>query len=223
MSSVADILQELDDHGFEDTSTARKTAMINDSYFEILTLEAWPFLEDDSTVTALSSTTALANVPADFSKVLVLKDETDDYVYIPERLDTVKKSFEISGAQPYVYYFIGNTIHVYPQADEDTSLRLYYIKAPNELTGAGTSADSYAGSSAESAILLPVRHHRLLVLGALVRLYSMEDDPELAAVFDFHFDRKLERMREDVWKRQYDRPDRIHVVDDDDLFGYGNL
>ena len=87
-----------------------------------------------------------------------------------------------------------------------TTLRLRYLKKQAEVTY----------SSVEADILLPAEFHEAIVFGCLERLYDKEDDPELATRFEQHYETKLQTMRQQLLMQQYDRPQRIHVVDDAD-------
>jgi hypothetical protein len=53
----------------------------------------------------------------------------------------------------------------------------------------------------------------VLVTGALYKLYLMEDDAELSAQFERHFENRIERMRVDLHQRQIDREEYIIDVD----------
>jgi len=72
----------------------------------------------------------------------------------------------------------------------------------------------------QASILLPPRHHQTIVLGALFRLYKMEDDPENGNMFQVDYENKIQQMHEDLFRRQYQRSDQIFVVDEDDLYDY---
>jgi hypothetical protein len=124
---------------------------------------------------------------------------------LPERYETLianDPGLTETGV-PHFYYFLGNAIRIYPTPDTTYTAQLYYEKWPTELDAA----------SAETAILLPVRHHRVLVTGALYKLYLMEDDAELSAQFERHFENRIERMRVDLHQRQIDREEYIIDVD----------
>lgn len=204
---VAAILSELDDHGFEDTSNGRKVAILNDVAGDVCSREAWPFLEATATISIDAET--VTGLPADFRSSLALILPGNG-ILTPERLDTVTKTFLVGNAttptgQPYLYYFIGNTMKVWPAPDQAYSAMLMYLKVHPTL----------AADSVESAILLPPRHHRVLVLGSLAKLYAMEDDTELAALFAAQYEQRIQTMEADLWKKQYDRTDRIVDVWED--------
>jgi len=58
-------------------------------------------------------------------------------------------------------------------------------------------------------VLLPSRHHKAIVYGALSKLYVMQDDIELGAYFSQLMENRIQTMTDDVMHRQFDRPDYI--------------
>jgi hypothetical protein len=53
------------------------------------------------------------------------------------------------------------------------------------------------------------------VYGALIKAFLVNDDPQ-AAVFQNMFEQRYQQMRNDAWMQQYDRTDRIYVLNDFD-------
>jgi len=210
---VSEIITELDDHGFADTSTARKEAVINDTMWEIDSLYPWPYLEGVATPN-LTASNALVTVGVTFRSILSFTIPSQDVVLQPVRVETLEHSYPEDLTTyiglPMYYYFIAGTLNVYPLPSSAYATRIRYLKLQSELTSA----------SVESAILLPPRHHRAIVLGALSKLYAMEDDPELAVVFKRQYDERTTRVVEDLWARQYDRPDMVYDVFGDDGWDY---
>ena len=203
---MVEILSELTDHGFEDTSTARKVAVVNDSYFDLCSREPWPFLEKQATLSFTGADTP-TNLPADFSKLISLVNPSSGQVVASTRLDDFANQFTLYAndvADPLRYYFIGNVLHVQPKPSSGTSLILNYVANPAELSDTAVEAD----------ILVPPRHQRALVLGALSKLYLMEDDPELSSAFNQLFESRIQTMRADLWTRDF-APDFIHNNDPD--------
>jgi hypothetical protein len=203
---VADIFSDLDDHGFEDTDTARKLAVLNDVYHDVCSREPWPFLEAMDTSLTLSGNvlTADNNIRA----VLFLHDGTREL--IPMRMDDFLRAYGQSidnTGTATVYYFLGNELRLYPQPSDATGLILVYIRREADLTDVSVSAD----------ILLPSEFHRnVLVNGCLYKLYAMEDDGELAAGFQQYYEEAIARMREALWKRQYQRLEVLVASEYDD-------
>lgn len=198
---VVEIIDELDDHGFEDTDTTRKLSVINDTVADTCSREPWPFLEDDAVLSFVASTAAPV-LPSDFRAALTIVVPSLGRVLQPERLDTIVKSNSASldtVGVPYYYYFVGEEMRVLPVPATAYTGTLFYLRNHPEL----------AAVDLESSILIPPRHHRLIVLGSLARLYAMEDDPDLALIFEKQYETRLRTMEQDVWKKQFDRPDRI--------------
>lgn len=211
MSAVTDIIAELDDHGFQDTSTTRKLAIINDVAHDINSREAWSYLEANAQV-PLTAGDNTPTAPANFNKALSFTIPSQGIVLQPERLDVLAKTYTDLSARgtPTYYYFVGNELRVFWTPDASYTAEMNYVRIQPTLTAV----------SIETDILLPARHHRVLVLGSLARLYAMEDDPELAALFDGQYERRITQMTEDLIVRQYDRPERVYDVwADDDMWG----
>jgi hypothetical protein len=100
-------------------------------------------------------------------------------------------------------------MYVYPALTSPITFRLYYIRIPSDLTSSTVSAD----------ILLPARHHSIIVFGALVKAFLVNDDPQ-AATFQQMFESRYQQMRNDLWLNQYDRTDRIHIVTESSDWSY---
>ena len=202
--TIDEMFTEMDLYGFEDFDDDAKLILINEAYFDIVTREAWPFMEGLTNITQPANDDAL-NVPTNFQAVLSLVDSTNNIVLEPERNDVIEKNIRIGldSGNPTKYYFVGDTLYLYPSDNTGTTYRLYYIKSPSVLTTSSVPAD----------ILIPVRHHSIIVYGALVKAFLVNDDPQ-AAVFQNMFESRYMQMRNDVWMRQYDRPERIHVITD---------
>ena len=208
--TIDQMFTEMDLYGFEDFDDDAKLILINEAYFDIVTREAWPFMEGLATIAQPSADDTL-NVPTNFQAVLSLVDTDNNIVLEPERNDVVEKNVRLNAdsGSPTKYYFVGETLYLYPSDNTGTTYRLYYIKSPSVLTVDSVPAD----------ILIPARHHSIIVYGALVKAFLVNDDPQ-AAVFQNMFESRYMQMRNDVWMRQYDRPERIHVITDSHDWAY---
>ena len=208
--TIDQMFTEMDLYGFEDFDDDAKLILINEAYFDIVTREAWPFMEGLATIAQPSADDTL-NVPTNFQAVLSLVDTDNNIVLEPERNDVVEKNVRLNAdsGSPTKYYFVGETLYLYPSDNTGTTYRLYYIKSPSTLTVNSVVAD----------ILIPARHHSIIVYGALVKAFLVNDDPQ-AAVFQNMFESRYMQMRNDVWMRQYDRPERIHVITDSHDWAY---
>ena len=208
--TIDQMFAEMDLYGFEDFDDDAKLILINEAYFDIVTREAWPFMEGLATITQPSNDDTL-NVPSNFQTVLSLVDSQNNIVLEPERNDVIEKNIRLNAdsGSPNKYYFVGETLYLYPSDNTGTTYRLYYIKSPSTLTVNSVVAD----------ILIPARHHSIIVYGALVKAFLVNDDPQ-AAVFQNMFESRYMQMRNDVWMRQYDRPERVHVITDSHDWAY---
>jgi hypothetical protein len=92
---------------------------------------------------------------------------------------------------------------VYPAVSGNTTYRLYFLQTPRATT---ETLDT-------GGFLLPSRHHSIIVYGALVKAFLVNDDPQ-ASLFQNLFEQRYQQMRNDVWMNQYDRTDRVHVLSD---------
>lgn len=208
--TVDEILTQLNNAGFEDTDDAEKLNQINDTLWDIESRALWPFLEKTVALDFDGSSPTATNMPADFKAVMWLHDITNGITIWPERLSTIR---DRHGSQiavvsdPVSYYFLGNSLRLFPVPSASTGrFQLDYVASQPELNEA----------SAEADILLPPRHHQVITLGALWRLYEIEDDPEQGAVFNERYEGRIARMSEDLFRRQYQRADQIYIIDEDD-------
>jgi hypothetical protein len=75
---------------------------------------------------------------------------------------------------------------------------------------------SLVQGSVEADILLPKKHHRIIVAGALAQLLKLEGKPEAAVMYDQEVERRFQTMREDLHLQQLATADYIETVDPDD-------
>ena len=193
---MSEILAEIDDHGFVDTSSTRKVSAVNDAYWDICAREEWPFLEAASTTIATVSSQSFIAMPVDFARVIAVSNPAGAFTLLYEDYETLAKLFpslETTTGTPLYYYFVGTIMHFYPVPNAVISLRFRYVKWPSELSV----------NTLESGIVIPARHQRAIVIGALVKLYSMEDDLEQALAFRTQFEERIQNMREDLLKRHF--------------------
>jgi len=207
--TLDEMYDEMELYGFEDFDDAQKLTLLNEAYFDVVTREPWPFLEKTVSITVPSGTTKITNNASvspqitDLNTVLSFNDDTNKIVMIPERADVVEKNYMWAGSTntPYLYYFVGEDMYIYPGASGQTIYRLYYTRIP---TAATTTSDTF---------LIPARHHSIIVYGALVKAFLVNDDPQ-ASVFQNLFEARYQQMRNDLWVQQYDRTERVHILSD---------
>jgi hypothetical protein len=210
---VAEMFDELDDSGFTDTTPTRKLGMLNDALYDAASRERWPHLETTFTLSFNGTDAFATNQPADLDTVIDIVNSTTFEKLEWSRLDTFdSQGLDVTqgGSAPLKWYQIGKQLRFYPVPPAGTSLRLRYYRVPAAMTEATLSA----------AVDWPVSHHRVLTLGALQRLYDMEDDPELAVRVEGKFEERLTRMAMSEFQRQTGQSDRIYFdpLFDADLF-----
>lgn len=215
MSTVQEIIDEMADYGFEDTSTTRKVQAINNTVWDICSREPWPFLEKELNLNFNGSSPTPTNVPSDLRAVLKITNVADYTRLSPVRLDDLEDNYAsqlTTVGTPLVYYFLAGALKLVPiPSTGNATYRMKYLKWPAALVQADV----------EATISVPARHHEAVSLGTLIRLYDMEDDTEMAQRFEQKYERKLALMREDLWKQHYDGPDFIHQVEDYDYYYIG--
>lgn len=209
---VANIITELNNHGFTDTADDQKMFILNDTVWEVESTEPWPFLEKSAALNTDGTTASPTNFPSDFKAVKFLTDTVVGTAVWPERVETVRDRYALNfltatDTNPFLYYIWGDTLRFYPIPPEATG-RFYmdYIATQPEL-----SADSL-----EADILMPKRHHRVYTLGTLYKLYALEDDLQNAQAFQSMYNDKIQMMREDLLRKQYQRSDIVFMTDADD-------
>ena len=207
--ALNDIKDAMRAHGFTDMLDSDMEAIINDAYFDVCSRDTWPFLEKTANITISAGQGALTSQPTDLGSVLKAVIDATGTPLMPIRLDDFTTRFAGmlgSVGQPYYYYFIDDQMYVYPNADTTYTLTLRYLATPQRLD------NSLPGTS--DIPLIPDRHRRVILLGSLVSANAMEDDTDLAAWFEQQFEARLARMTQDLWKKQWDRPDMIYALDD---------
>jgi hypothetical protein len=208
--TLDELFDQMDLYGFDDFEDSQKLTLLNEAYFDIVTREPWPFLESVVEFTAPSGATKITNEsfpgsPSDVNSVLSFIDVSNDVVMTPERGDVIEKNFKVNRLMSYPehYYFVAEDLFVYPEVRGATLYRLFYTRTP---VGATETTDT-------GVWLIPSRHHSIVLYGALVKSFLVNDDPQ-AAAFQNMFESRYQQMRNDLWLQQYDRTERIHVVSD---------
>jgi hypothetical protein len=207
LTTVQDIMDAMTDHGFSDTTPARKTELINDAYQDICSREAWPFLEKQATMNTVA-TVATPVLPTDYNDAISLIIDASQTILVPIRLDDFTKRFAGSLTQvgtPAYYYFVGQVLKLWPVPDGVYAITLSYVSTPAKLV------------NTTDVPLLPDRHARAILLGAVASAYDMEDDTDLALKFDQKFEKRIATMKYDLMSQQFDRTDTVynlHQFDD---------
>jgi len=225
------LLQEMYDqmslYGFDDFEDSNKLLLLNEAYYDICTREPWPFLEKQLNITVpngqklvtnntvvTNTDTSVSTAISDLDSVLSFIDVSNRVVMVPERLDVIEKNYVVNNLNvfPERYYFINEDMYLYPETRGNTNYILTYLAKPVAIKDTGSDTDS-------NSFLIPARHHSVIVYGALVKAFLVNDDPQ-AAAFQNMFEQRYQQMRNNLWLNQYDRTDRIHVLTDSYDWGY---
>lgn len=201
-------------YGYEtddEMTDQRKLEALNETYWEICSREDWPFLEVKDTLTVGTDGLLTATGGAEIGSVSAIWDNVSTRVLQPIRLDDLfqrQPDWASTPGDPLFYYFVGDSLYLAPVPSNTSSLsmNIQFQRIPAELTALSTEGD----------ILIPKRYHRnVLVIGTLSKLAIMQDDPDTASNFERLFEKALQLMVGDIFNRQTDRPDFIHVYDVD--------
>lgn len=207
---VTEILDEMDQHGFEDIDDVQKLKFINDAYYEICMFPyPWLYRTASVSVTAGSNAFTITDPGGHVvDKILGTSNDTNQYTLQPIRLDSLTKNFAgylTQTGMPTYYYAINSSWFVYPVSDANYTFTVRYTIIPKEL-GAGDTP------------IVPIQHRRIITNGALYRAYMMNDDVDIAQYFLREVQNRTKIMQENSWVQQYDRPD--YVVDSNDEYQY---
>lgn len=191
---------KLDDTKFDST---KLNQFINDAQREILNARRFTFMEREADVTTTAGSTALTGVPTTMQIPLSMKVYTPvgnatflDYVEY-EDIDQRMPNVSIAGNTPPSAWTIFNLtpILVY-QADGTYTLKLKYIKTPDELT---TDA---------SVPEIPEAFGELLVLGAYKRALLFNDENAKAQLVQ----QDIDKLTEDLDARSRRQMGTPHIM-----------
>lgn len=212
---AATMLSALSDYGFGDEGQATQLRAIQDTIWEIEGRMPWPWIESSVTLNFTGSSTSPSNMPSDFRAVVNLVDvasgakirwvRSDEY---DDLIGSDSPAATVGGI--LLAYWDGTTLQFYPQPLSTQTVKMRYIRWSPAITG----------SSVEGAFLLPPQFHRLIMYGAVARMYDMEDEPDLAARYDTRFENGIGRMQEALSKKQYMQADHIFITDPDDYYDF---
>ena len=207
MTIMTDWIDTMQDYGFEDLEQTTLARLLDDAHKELCLREPWPFMEKQDTIVQAAGDATVSTVNT-LGSVLAFVNKTDSNVLVPLRNDTQLKDFvydlDTTGV-PTQYYFIGDVLYLWPIPEAATTLQIRYLHRPTTLTVA----------SADAAIDWPSRHDSVVLYSALSKAYLINDDPQ-SAVMQQVMEQRLQVARNDLWMKQYDRTDRVIVLDDND-------
>jgi hypothetical protein len=211
---VPTILDVFVSYGFEtddEMTDDRKLEALNETYHEVCGRDQWPFLEQRQAVSIDPVTGLVTAANSKIVRTVQSFTRTDNGSRLePYRLDDLLQQMQPLSNQagdPVYYYFLGDDLYVAPiPATDPGTWLLQFTERPRDLLA----------TSLETDIAIPSRYHRsTLVLGTLSKLALMQDDPEMGQAYERLFEKALSLMVDDLFRRQTDRPEFIHVNDPD--------
>lgn len=216
---ASDILTSVKLYGFDDLSNTEFLSVLNDVYHDFNNLESWPYLQKLVTGTSTSGNGQLFASTLDIKQVLSLVNTTQGYALTPVDADTFYKDFASMSTAigyPAVYYL--TTV----DAVAPNGWNIFTWSIPNNSTDSYQLRYLYIAPdlALSDTPVIPARYHRILVYAVLAELYDQEDDMDAAMRMQGKYDRRLARIRDDLWSRQYDRDDTMQNLDEN--YGEGD-
>lgn len=204
---MTELLDTMEDYGFDDVQRSTLARLVDDAHKELCLREPWPFLEREQPITQAANDNSVTT-SSTLGKVLAFVNKTDNTILEPLRTDSQMKDFvydlDMTGT-PTNYYFVGDQLYVWPTPDATKQLRIRYLTEPTTLTS----------DSDDTEFLWPAKHDSVLLYAALSKAYFINDDPQ-GATLQQVMDTRFQIARNDLWMKQFDRPDRVVVLDDND-------
>jgi len=200
-------LDTMEDYGFDDLERTTLARLLDDAHKENCLREPWPFLECQETITQSAGDNTVSTT-ATLGKVLAFVNTDDQVTLTPLRIDTQLKDYVYDLDEtgiPTHYYFIADQLYLWPTPDSAKTLKIRFLTEPTTLTK----------DSDDSVILWPAKHDSVILYGALSKAYYINDDPQGAAMQQV-MEARLQIARSDLWSKQFDRTDRVVVLDDND-------
>lgn len=205
---MSELLDTMEDYGFDDLDRSTLARLLDDAHKELCLREPWPFLERAETITQ-SAGDASVTTTSPLGKVLAFVNKTDNLILEPLRTDSQLKDYVFdldTTGPPTHYYFIADQLYVWPTPDAAKQFRIRFTTEPVTLTA----------TSDDSLILWPAKHDSVMLYAALSKAYYINDDPQ-GATMQQVMDARFQIARADLWMKQFDRPDRIQILNDDEF------
>lgn len=175
--------------------TTRVQNWINSAYREIVADSDWPFLNATTTGPAPITIADLGTIESVINVATLLK-----LVPVDRRnLTDVFPVLTTTGIGEFYYVTGGSVINVYP-ADTASTLQVLYWKSPADL------------SATTDVPVVPAQYQELIILAALRRGFTEDNDAGDAQIVQQELDRGLTNMREDLLNLQADKSDYVAQI-----------
>lgn len=206
----SEMIQLLKNYGFDDLDDTQALELLNDGKNAVATAEPWPALEKTADFATDANSLTMVAQPTDIASILGLYDITNGHKLQPLERDAFMNRYidrlDETAVGPWFYYIFAGKLNVWPLTTTPVLLRADYIFLPPDMT---------ADDSTEP-LWLPKTYHRLIPVHALANANQLEGDMDVALQFEAEYDRRLDRMRRSLWAKQYDRPQMIEDVYEND-------
>lgn len=175
--------------------TTRVQNWVNSAYREIVADSDWPFLQATATGPAPITIADLGTIESVINVATLLK-----LVPVDRRnLTDVFPVLTTAGIGEFYYVTGGTVINVYP-ADTASTLQVLYWKSPPDL------------SASTDVPIVPAQYQELIILAALRRGFTEDNDAGDAQIVQAELDRGLTNMREDLLNLQADKSDYVAQI-----------
>lgn len=190
MATLSALQTEILNYGFSATAySSRITTWLNEGQREVARVLDLPLSENDQTLALVNGTSSYA-LPATFSRLLYVANDTADYV-LDSILETEFDSLDHNerGAPAYYYISKGTSIVLYPTpgpGNTTSTIRVHYVGLPTAMSAAGDTTG------------FPADYDYVLKAYALQEAYAAEDDAGMSQFWEKKFRDRLARMGEDL-------------------------
>lgn len=203
---VAQLQQEIQDHGYGSDTAAQQLDFLNAAYREIHRARRWPFLEaiDSSTTTSVnvsSYTPPMSNWRNLDAVRLVDPTNAVDYIQMsymePQALFDKLTLDSWETATPRYWTMYAQEIWFWPIPDQAYTIKYYYIQEPPALV------------SSTDVPVVPVAYHDLLVSGAIVRIAFRERDWIGLELWTAKYNKDMQDLEEEYLIKQRQSSSRV--------------
>lgn len=202
----AEMLAEIDAHGFEAIDVETKLLALNDAIGDICQLEPWPFLEAVTDLTYDGTEAVSDDWPSNIRAVVSLSPMNSGRELFYVRLDQVDKFYGATVSMvgvPQAYFLQASVVNIVPMPRVSDVIRLRFLQKPEDVTE----------EEPEDPSIFPKELHMAAVYGALVNLFMHDDDVEMSDKMAERRDTRVSRARDGLWRPNYDAREIIEITD----------
>lgn len=198
---IKDYARSITDLETDDVADALVEMYIKDGYDRVIAMErSWPFLEDSSTLTTVAGTAsyALSSINSgNFREISSVYDSASSYRLQYIGHDEAEGSyFGLSTTgRPTHFSFWESALYLWPTPTDVYSYSLRGYRKPTDWT-----ADDVTECDMDE------RLHQSLVYFACSKMYEVQEDPEMSAVYAKQFQESVMMARDDIMRIPVNSP-----------------